>query len=100
MEKLISKQLLAKVKTESAGASVRYLSEAKLKLERRKLQHEISVFLSHKHGETEIIEQAITLLNCLGVAVYVDWQDYGIPKTTDGSTAIRIKNKIRENEKF
>lgn len=36
----------------------------------------------------------------LGVSVYVDWQDYGIPKTTDGSTAIRIKNKIKENDKF
>ena len=47
-----------------------------------------------------IIKQAITLLNKLGVSVYVDWLDSGMPKYTDGSTAKRIKDKIRQNDKF
>lgn len=100
MEKLISKQLLAKAKFENLTESTKSFSEAKAKLERKKYYFETSVFLSHKHGETEIIEQTISLLNQLGVSVYVDWQDYGIPRTTDGSTAIRIKDKIKENDKF
>lgn len=100
MEKLISKQLLSKVTSGSINESQKFFSEAEAKLKRGKYYSETSVFLSHKHGETEIIKQAIALLNKLGVLVYVDWQDYGIPKITDGSTAIRIKNKIKENQKF
>lgn len=101
MEKLISKYLLSSLKNVDEQKSKRLFSEAQNKLKtRKKFAFETSVFLSHKHSDTEIIEQAINLLNELGVSVYVDWQDYEIPKTTDGSTATRIKSKIVENEKF
>jgi len=30
----------------------------------------------------------------------VDWLDDGMPKTTSGITAVRIKEKIKENDKF
>lgn len=58
------------------------------------------VFLSHKHDELEELDGAISLLKKEGVNVYVDWQDEGMPKTTSRYTAARIKEKIKENDKF
>jgi hypothetical protein len=58
------------------------------------------IFLSHKHDELENLEGAVSFLNSHGVQVYVDWLDTGMPKTTSGSTAVRIKEKIKENDKF
>jgi len=58
------------------------------------------IFLSHKHDEKEYLEGAISLLKTYGVDVYVDWLDEGMPKTTSGLTAVRIKEMIKENHKF
>lgn len=58
------------------------------------------IFLSHKHDEKEFLEGAISFLKSNGVEVYVDWLDEGMPKTTSGETAARIKEKIKENHKF
>ena len=60
----------------------------------------VSIFLSHKHDETKELDAAITLLNKFGVNIYVDWQDEGMPKSTSGETAKRIKSKIKECKKF
>ena len=70
--------------------------------ERRKESRtgKVTVFLSHKHDEVEELDGAISLLKSMGVYVYVDWEDDEMPKNTNGSTAIRIKRKIRENKKF
>lgn len=59
-----------------------------------------TIFLSHKHDEKENLEGAISLLKSYGVDVYVDWLDEGMPKTTSGQTAVRIKQKIKQNHKF
>lgn len=58
------------------------------------------IFLSHKHDELEHLEGAISFLKNHSVQVYVDWLDEGMPKTTCGHTAVRIKGKIKENDKF
>lgn len=58
------------------------------------------IFLSHKHDEFENLEGAISFLKSFGVDIYVDWLDEGMPKYTSGATANRIKQKIRENDKF
>src|SRR5690606_4053650 len=58
------------------------------------------IFLSHKHDELEKLEGGISFLKKHGVNVYVDWLDDGMPKTTSGITAVRIKEKIKENKKF
>ncbi|HFK5595159.1 TPA: toll/interleukin-1 receptor domain-containing protein [Elizabethkingia anophelis] len=58
------------------------------------------VFLSHKHDEIEHLESTISLLKNEGVDVYIDWMDDGMPKSTSGETAVRIKEKIKENDKF
>jgi hypothetical protein len=60
----------------------------------------ITVFLSHKHDELRELDSAVTFLRKHGVNIYVDWLDGGMPKYTSGKTAVRIKEKIRENNKF
>jgi hypothetical protein len=59
-----------------------------------------TVFLSHKHDETEILMKVVALFNSLGVKVYLDWQDDEMPETTSGETAEKLKTKIIENRKF
>ena len=63
-------------------------------------QGKITIFLSHKHDEAEELDSAVGLLKSFGVDIYVDWLDTGMPKATSGKTAIRIKEKIKENKKF
>ena len=60
----------------------------------------VTVFLSHKHDEVAILENVISLLKNCGVDVYVDWMDEGMPKTTSGQTAIKLKDKINSCKKF
>ena len=60
----------------------------------------ITVFLSHKHDEIAVLENVICMLKSLGISVYVDWLDDGMPKDTCGETAQRIKQKIKECKKF
>lgn len=94
------------------------ITETQIKNQRRSLKNNISlneslrsyksensfsktkIFLSHKHDEQEFLEGAISLLKTYGVDVYVDWLDDGMPKKTSGQTAVRIKEKIKENHKF
>lgn len=63
-------------------------------------QNKVTIFLSHKHDEVENLDSAINLLKRFGVDVYIDWLDDGMPKSTSGITAHRIKQKIKENKKF
>ena len=58
------------------------------------------IFLSHKHNELESLDAAVSLLKKEGANIYIDWLDEGMPKTTSGETATRIKEKIKENDKF
>lgn len=102
MENFVSKQFLSNIRNQNIYESERIFSSAQTRKVRGKnwFFHETSVFLSHNHDDKEIIEQVILLLNKLGVEVYVDWQDHAMPSNTNGSTAIRIKEKINENKKF
>ncbi len=60
----------------------------------------VTIFLSHKHDETEELDGAISFLKNFGVEIYVDWLDDNMPRITNGTTASRIKQKIKENKKF
>lgn len=62
--------------------------------------NKVTIFLSHKHDEIEDLDAAISFLKRFDVDVYVDWLDEGMPVATSGRTAIRIKQKIKENKKF
>lgn len=59
-----------------------------------------TIFLSHKHDERKELDSVISFLKKIDVNVYVDWLDEGMPQTTSGKTATRIKLKIKENDKF
>lgn len=60
-----------------------------------------TIFLSHKHDDNdENLFNAIEFLNDFGVSVYVDWLDERMPKVTSGETATKIKDKIKQNDKF
>lgn len=59
-----------------------------------------TIFLSHKHDDKENLCSAIDFLKDFGVSVYVDWLDDGMPKITSGETAKKIKDKIKQNDKF
>ena len=67
---------------------------------RKSHSFEISVFLSHKHDEFEELRDAVALLRSSGVSIYIDTNDEGMPKITNGLTATRLKDKIRSNKKF
>jgi len=58
-----------------------------------------TIFLSHKHDERKELDSVISFLKKINVNVYVDWLDEGMPKTTSGKTATRIKIKIKEKIK-
>lgn len=58
------------------------------------------IFLSHKHDELDFLEGAISFLKKFCVDVYVDWLDEGMPKKTSSLTAERLKNKIKDCDKF
>jgi len=80
--------------------SYNWLNESVKAKYRSKRYDEVTIFLSHKHDEKTELEDAIAFLNSLGVSVYVDWLDEGMPKSTSGVTAIKIKSKIKEMNKF
>lgn len=62
--------------------------------------YKTTVFLSHKHDEKDKLEGAIAFLRNFGISIYVDWLDEGMPKTTSGETAEKLKLRIRHNDKF
>lgn len=60
----------------------------------------VTVFLSHSHKDAEYVKRAAAFLKSLGVEVYVDWLDDGMPETTSPQTAKKLKEKISEHQKF
>jgi hypothetical protein len=59
-----------------------------------------SVFLSHSHQDRETVQAAITLLASQGVYVYVDWMDQTMPAVTSPETALALKKRIVQCDKF
>lgn len=97
MKAITKSQLKSKAKTSALHESVSFrLSESRTESQYGKK----TVFLSHKHNEKEELANTIDLLKSFGVQVYVDWLDEGMPKSTSGTTAKKIKKRIKENRKF
>lgn len=59
-----------------------------------------TVFLSHKHQETEILLQVKAFFEKLGMRVYVDWMKKNMQHPTDTSTAKELKRQISNQDKF
>jgi len=96
---LISKNHLALFQPDSATFLKSILLTSLTSKEEKELKG-TTVFLSHKHDEVDILMKVVSLLNNLGINVYLDWQDDEMPENTSGETAEKLKNKIIENKKF
>jgi len=59
-----------------------------------------TIFLSHSHLDKVLIIGFIQELEESGINVYVDWNDIEIPDRTNRTTAIRIKERIKQNDLF
>ena len=60
-----------------------------------------TVFLSHKHDDLDDLKDVIGFLQTqYGVKVYIDSRDPSMPPFTSGETAINIKNRIKQCNKF
>ena len=59
-----------------------------------------SVFLSHKHTDKELMLQIKTMLEHIGINVYIDWLDETMTSNTSGKTAKKLKEKIQQYDKF
>ena len=62
--------------------------------------YKYSIFLSHSHHDAELVKKIVLILKNIGVEVYVDWMDDSMPASTCGITAAKIKQKIKQNNKF
>ena len=60
-----------------------------------------TVFISHKHDDLEDLKGLLGMLQQkYGVKVYIDSQDPTMPKVTSKETAINIKKRIKQCDKF
>lgn len=64
-------------------------------------QAQITVFISHKHSDLEQLKGIIGFLEKeYNVKTYIDSRDPSMPKSTNGVTATRIKDRIFKCHKF
>ncbi|NII29402.1 toll/interleukin-1 receptor domain-containing protein [Pseudoflavitalea sp. X16] len=59
-----------------------------------------TIFLSHSHDDKDEVKKAVVFLRSIGILVYIDWLDSAMPPFTNAETAEKIKNKIKECNKF
>lgn len=91
----------SQLQTLALGVDIQFeLGYTKKFVVKNKADSNISVFLSHKHTDKDILERVIKIFQSLGVSAYVDWLDDDMPKHTSTITAEKIKKKIIENDKF
>jgi hypothetical protein len=89
---------LANIKTEFNTYNARNIVNEARRFSRS--LYTTSIFLSHSHLDEELVESMIIFFRTLGVDVYVDWKDDSMPASTSGITAMELKEKIRDNDKF
>lgn len=67
---------------------------------RKSLSYRSTIFLSHSHNDNDIVINVIEFLLTFGIYVYVDWLDPTMPHITSGKTALAIKERIVQCERF
>ena len=64
-------------------------------------QRKITIFISHKHDDLEDLKGIIGFLErTYNVKCYIDSRDPAMPKITSGETATKIKERIKQCDKF
>lgn len=61
---------------------------------------EATVFLSHSHQDTDLVEATVRFFASRRVHLYVDWLDPKMPEVTDPNTALELKKRIRSLRRF
>ncbi len=59
-----------------------------------------TAFLSHSHLDKDLVLGLQRYLAQSGYKIYVDWQDAGMPRITNKETAVKIKERIKNNDYF
>lgn len=61
---------------------------------------QVTVFLSHSHLDSDLVESVRAFLSSMDVNAFVDWKDSSMPSSTNVETAKIIKRRIDSFEKF
>jgi hypothetical protein len=77
-----------------------YLTEQILVSLSASLGTKTTIFLSHSHLDSGLVKNAVAFLKALNADVYIDWLDQDMPAETTPETAKKLKEKIREHDKF
>jgi hypothetical protein len=67
---------------------------------KRQQQINNSVFISHSNSDKIFVQQICNLFKYMGYSTYVDWLDRNLPRYTSEITAVILKERIEENDKF
>lgn len=59
-----------------------------------------ATFLSHSSQDMELVVGAVRLLENHGAYVYIDKKDPALPPYTNKETAVGLKNRIHQSQKF
>src|SRR5690606_9379404 len=70
------------------------------KIVKKRNEFESSVFISHSHKNSDLVEYFVALFSKINVEVYVDWMDDELTYPPTGKTALKIKEMINSNKKF
>lgn len=93
--------IITESKLRELTPQVRILNEATAQRRTFSALHSnFSVFLSHKHTDIDYLNRARQILERLSAYVYVDWADPAMQHPTNRETAERLKQKIRQYDKF
>lgn len=85
---------------ELLGLSESARRRADLHLFESREEADLTIFLSHSHRDRLAAKGIVTYMAGLGIDVYVDWNDSSLPRETNASTAIGIKQRIRQTNLF
>lgn len=80
--------------------STQKIQEAKTYIVKATYEASKTIFLSHSHKDKDLAQGLVNYLAGLGIKLYVDWQDSGMPRITDRKTAENIKKKISDLSYF
>lgn len=80
--------------------SAQKIQEARTYIVKAAYEASKTVFLSHSHKDKDLAQGLVNYLAGLGIKLYVDWQDSGMPRITDRKTAENIKKKISDLSYF
>jgi hypothetical protein len=94
LDKIYKKELRKRSKSEIKQSANRPVTFNSLEDQKR------TIFLCHSHADKTIVNKAIVLFEKLEMKLYIDWLDESMPPITDKATAITIKSKIENCNKF